>query len=79
MRHIVSGMARLPQAVRRLRVAVDLFRSFSDVPDKPKRPKLVVFDLGGVVLQSPSSPHKQLEEKQWRHASPVASIHYETV
>ena len=40
-------------SVRQLRVAVVKCRSFSDGPDKPKRPKLVVFDLGGVVLQSP--------------------------
>jgi acyl-CoA dehydrogenase family member 10 len=49
----MGGIERLPQAVRRLRVAVAPCRSFSDGPDKPKRPKLVVFDLGGVVLQSP--------------------------
>jgi acyl-CoA dehydrogenase family protein 10 len=40
-------------SVRQLRVAVVKCRSFSDGPDKSKRPKLVVFDLGGVVLQSP--------------------------
>ena len=45
---------RFARAVTRLRVAVVPCRAFSGAADAPRRlPKLVVFDLGGVVLQSP--------------------------
>lgn len=50
------------QAARRLQCLwLAPQRVFSIGSDKPKRPKLVVFDLGGVVLQSPMTAIAQFE------------------
>ena len=48
---------------RQLRWAVLTPRCFSSGSEKQKRPKLVVFDLGGVVLQSPLTSIARYEAK----------------